>query len=730
MADFNYKKIKRFDSDVYVFEFNPKVLPSQIALGVPNKKEPLTQISHNWFKTNGYQELAKINLGFFDMKAGGAEHLGLLIRDGGTMSGSPESSSSVECYLTKDFKFVVEQLTTSKATQLKTNVNWGASLSYALLVDGKKNFIAKESYDHFFSKAPRTLIGQKADGNMVLVVADGRTTTSKGLTGFESADLMLELGCVNAINADGGGSSEMVIKTKDGLKVANKPSDGAERQIGSALIVFTKDNSYITEEEIKVPTKRKIALDAGHGSDTYKKTGGKGVPTLEEHTFNASVVAYAKTLAEYNGFEVVLTQPLNGLDVPLTTRTNKANAENVEVLISFHADAASSATAKGHTAFYWYNSATSKKLAELWDKYADSIMKNGDRNLKPCVPNTDTDFHMVRETKMPAILIEHAFMTNAEELALLKSEDFRKKCGEVAVKALCEYFGVTYKSPETTAPTQPTAPIVPNVDVQEDLEILVSAGIINSPEYWVKVIGNQTAVNASYIGIAFKNMAKYIIEKNSETPTNPTPTPEPQPEPTPSKELKTWDEVKKLATNTSVLVELGAKHGTGQMLKNGVMITAGHVGAGYPVKVKFKNGQSYTANPIATHPDADLALYQINEFEAIPSLPYLELTTDAIKTGTELVSVGNPKSSTWVVKTGKVCREVANPVWEFDYAIDVDNGNSGGGLINQYGEVVGIIVQKTSVIQTIGSSSSLVAGGEAISVTHPTIQKWIKDTLK
>jgi exopolysaccharide biosynthesis protein len=66
------------------------------------------------------------------------------------------------------------------------------------------------------------------------VVLDGRQSNSIGLTLLELAKFMQELGSVDAMNLDGGGSSEMVIKGK----VVNKPSDGRERRIGDALLVI------------------------------------------------------------------------------------------------------------------------------------------------------------------------------------------------------------------------------------------------------------------------------------------------------------------------------------------------------------------------------------------------------------------------------------------------------------------------------------------------------------
>lgn len=224
----SFRKIRKFNSDVYIYEFNPIKNPSHISLGTKGKFEKLSQIKHD---KPGYKELAKINLGFF---GGRAEHNGLLIFDD-TTQGNPNGDNA-ECYLDNKGRFFVGQLNAKHITDLKDDVMWACSLSYSLLIDGKENFIGSNRYSHFSQRNPRTLIGQKSNHNIILVVVEGRSNDSVGMTGKQSAQLMKELGCVNAINADGGGSSEMIVNGK----VVNEPSDGRERAIGSALIVFGK----------------------------------------------------------------------------------------------------------------------------------------------------------------------------------------------------------------------------------------------------------------------------------------------------------------------------------------------------------------------------------------------------------------------------------------------------------------------------------------------------------
>lgn len=85
-------------------------------------------------------------------------------------------------------------------------------------------------------RAPRTAVGITKDHHVLLMVVDGRQSHSIGCTLLELAFLMQEFGAVDAINFDGGGSSEMVIKNE----IVNSPSDGGERRVGNALVILPK----------------------------------------------------------------------------------------------------------------------------------------------------------------------------------------------------------------------------------------------------------------------------------------------------------------------------------------------------------------------------------------------------------------------------------------------------------------------------------------------------------
>ncbi|HSA94626.1 MAG TPA: phosphodiester glycosidase family protein, partial [Acidobacteriota bacterium] len=97
-----------------------------------------------------------------------------------------------------------------------------------------------EIYAAGFAEArhPRTAVGIRADGRILFVTVDGRQPeTSIGMTIAELTSLLLELGAVEAINMDGGGSTTMVVRDK----VVNRPSDlTGERAVSDALLVIAR----------------------------------------------------------------------------------------------------------------------------------------------------------------------------------------------------------------------------------------------------------------------------------------------------------------------------------------------------------------------------------------------------------------------------------------------------------------------------------------------------------
>jgi len=217
-----FKKIRKFDSDIYYYESKPgeKLV---VDLGKPWYKEVLTSL----VRDNKYDEVASVNGQFFNF--GGQEWLGSLGFNK-LHYGNPDPTF-MDCIIHADGKMEVKHIKGNpECITLQAEGATYFGTSWALVIDGVKG-VKNAVIDHSKYKHPRTVIGQTENGAYILAVADGRTKSSKGLTAQEEAHVMYDLGCVNAVNMDGGGSSTFVMNGK----VVNKPSGRVQRSIGTAI---------------------------------------------------------------------------------------------------------------------------------------------------------------------------------------------------------------------------------------------------------------------------------------------------------------------------------------------------------------------------------------------------------------------------------------------------------------------------------------------------------------
>lgn len=96
----------------------------------------------------------------------------------------------------------------------------------------------QNALDHLTGNHPRTAIGFNREKQLVQMVVDGRSAISSGCTSKELAEFMQLVGCTEALNFDGGGSSTMYCGPY--LGVQNDPSDGKERAVTDGLFLVTK----------------------------------------------------------------------------------------------------------------------------------------------------------------------------------------------------------------------------------------------------------------------------------------------------------------------------------------------------------------------------------------------------------------------------------------------------------------------------------------------------------
>jgi hypothetical protein len=240
-----------YGSVVNVFEFTPSEdLVPMVTVGDETKREYVKDIKHPWAEKQGWERLAAVNLSFFNFSKKPVV-LGVDYRDAGFTKASPADTGFKGYELAyKGNELIIADFTESFFNEeIENKAHWAVSLSYSLVLDGKIDIRGHEAFDHYRYRHPRTCIGQKKDGTIVMAVIDGRSKKSRGVTAQQSAQIMLDLGCVKAINADGGGSSQMVYKGR----LVNECSDGPYgRAVANALVIYSKKPVKIDQRDYPV----------------------------------------------------------------------------------------------------------------------------------------------------------------------------------------------------------------------------------------------------------------------------------------------------------------------------------------------------------------------------------------------------------------------------------------------------------------------------------------------
>ncbi len=238
LLNFGIKHSSNIDIfDIESSNFNGKMLlvqdPTRIKVGYSNQMPRAGETTSSIAKRNG--AVAAINGGgFVDTKwagTGGAP-LGYLISNGKFISGQIKDKDKKRDTIafTEDGMLIVGKHSENDLKKYK--VKEAISFGPPLIVNGKPTI---NKGDGGWGISPRTVIGQKEDGSVLLLVIDGRSLKSFGATLKEVQNIMLQHGAVNAANLDGGSSTTMYY---DG-KVINTPSDAlGERSVPSVFMVM------------------------------------------------------------------------------------------------------------------------------------------------------------------------------------------------------------------------------------------------------------------------------------------------------------------------------------------------------------------------------------------------------------------------------------------------------------------------------------------------------------
>ena len=269
--------------------------PENSDLYIPNYT-PVVGVNADFYNmTNGAPSGALVMEGV-EYHGAGSENFFAVLKDGTPIIGAPSDYAAY-----------------------KDDIVEAVGGSIMLVKDGKLAVSGGGNY--YDTRASRTCVGITADNRVVLMVMDGRQEpVSAGGSAIEIAQVMLDAGCVVAMNLDGGGSTTFVAKEEgeDELSVVNRPSDGYARSVSSSLMVVSTarpsnefDHAIVSAsyDYLTVGTSLPITVTgvsaSGNAAEipegTVLQVGDSSIGTISGSSFTAAAIGDVQVQAVADG---------------------------------------------------------------------------------------------------------------------------------------------------------------------------------------------------------------------------------------------------------------------------------------------------------------------------------------------------------------------------------------------------------------------------------------------
>ena len=238
------------------------------------------------------------------------------------------------------------------------------------------------------------------------------------MTREELQDEMLGLGCVDALMMDGGGSTQGIFPGGE-LK--------SSRKVATVILFWEEENMS-----------KKVCLDAGH--DASNKANASPDGRFYEHEFALDMAKRMGAILEAHGVEVTYTRK-GGEEVSLEERCKIANGvKDLDLFVSLHSNAAATtgwSGARGWEAYVFMLKGNGYKAAEAIEK---RVRARGTQMRIPAIKTNS--LYVIRNTKAPAVLIEHGFHTNTLDVELMESAAWRQDMAKAQAFGILDYLGI------------------------------------------------------------------------------------------------------------------------------------------------------------------------------------------------------------------------------------------------------------------------------------------------
>lgn len=207
------------------------------------------------------------------------------------------------------------------------------------------------------------------------------------------------------------------------------------------LSVFWQGSAAVVSQ---IADRHVVMLDPGHGGYDPGAIAAQGV---YEKTINLQLAQRIKEMFRPSGISIVLTREedidyvVKGIrgkttkkQVDLNYRIDMANEAKADVFVSLHVNATANSQKSGAETFYHADSAPGKRLAELIQQELIKIPGMNRRIAKP------GDFYVVRNTSMPAVIVEVGYLSSPKERKKLQQSWYQEQLSRAIAKGIANYF--------------------------------------------------------------------------------------------------------------------------------------------------------------------------------------------------------------------------------------------------------------------------------------------------
>lgn len=191
-------------------------------------------------------------------------------------------------------------------------------------------------------------------------------------------------------------------------------------------------------ETFMVNSKGIIVIDPGHGGNDMGAASKNGV---SERDINLAIARKLERLLHGDGFEVILTRTDEKAIAPnksqdLAKRVDIANKANADIFVSIHLNKFPQPQYYGAQTFYMEGSVKGEHLAKsIQARLLEELDRGNTRQAK-----ASNSYYVIRNTKMPSVIVECGFLSNPEEEKLLQNDDYQQKIAHAIYMGIKDYF--------------------------------------------------------------------------------------------------------------------------------------------------------------------------------------------------------------------------------------------------------------------------------------------------